>query len=174
VRSAGLILLTFFSIAAQVMAQAGDRQPVQNPPSLPMPQSVRQPAMDLPRSHRVLDKKYIAVMSTLGAAESLRVTTRTLVLEHEMAEGAPWVTSTPTRSHLVVKYTPIYTAELAVAYEVKKPHAWLPGDRIIRKLWWAYPAVMTVIHVKNSIGNIRTTGPTAPSGCSSVQQCEMP
>lgn len=126
----------------------------------------------LPGSHKVkaIDGKFVAVMATLGAAESMRITTRDLVLENEMAAGAPWVTSTPSHSQLVVKYSPIFAAELVAVYELKKPHDWLPGDRIIRKFWWAYPAAMTVLHVKNAIGSIRTS---APAACV-AEQCQLP
>src|SRR6202011_5370363 len=60
---------------------------------------------------RVIDKKFIAVMAALGGAESLRFTTRKLVLDNEFAAGAPWVTSVPTSQHLVAKYAGIYAAE---------------------------------------------------------------
>ncbi len=57
---------------------------------------------------RVIDKKFMAVMGALGGAESLRFTTRKLVLDHEFAAGAPWVTSVPTNQHLVAKYAGLY------------------------------------------------------------------
>jgi hypothetical protein len=116
-------------------------------------------------ARRVTDKKFIAVMGVLGGAESLRFSTRKLVLDHEFAAGAPWVTSVPPNQHLVARYAGIYTAELLVAYEIKKPHSWLPCDKIIRKLWWAYPAAMATIHIKNAVDNIRTQSPS---------QCPMP
>ena len=86
-RSAGFILFTLFSIVVDISAQTSSHPPQPDLPSLPAPQSFQH------RVHpsRVLDKKYFAVMGALGAAESMRVTTRTLVLDHEMAEGAPWV-----------------------------------------------------------------------------------
>ena len=118
---------------------------------------------------RVIDKKFIVIMGALGGAESLRFTTRKLVLDHEFAAGAPWVTSVPPNQHLVAKYAGLYAVELLVAYEIKKPHSWLPGDRIIRKLWWAYPAAMGAIHLHNAVGNIRTQ---APAGCP-VVDCQM-
>jgi len=118
---------------------------------------------------RVIDKKFIVIMGALGGAESLRFTTRKLVLDHEFAAGAPWVTSVPPNQHLVAKYAGLYAVELLVAYEIKKPHSWLPGDKIIRKLWWAYPAAMGAIHIKNAVGNIRTQ---APSGCS-APECQL-
>jgi hypothetical protein len=118
---------------------------------------------------RVIDKKFIALMGTLGGAESLRFTTRKLVLDNEFAAGAPWVTSVYANQHLVARYAGLYAAELLVAYEIKKPHSWLPGDNVIRKLWWAYPAAMAIIDIKNAVGNIRTQ---APSGCP-VPQCSL-
>jgi hypothetical protein len=166
-RTAGLtfliLLLSIHHAAAQVDA------PDAALPLAPAP-SIEAAQPELPRPHRVIDKKFIAVMGALGAAESMRFTTRRLVLENEMAAGAPWVTSIPSHTHLVIKYSPIFAAELAVAYELKKPHDWLPGDRVIRKLWWVYPVAMTVVHVKNSIGNIRTSDPSA---CP-VEECQMP
>ena len=111
----------------------------------------------------VIDKKFIAVMAALGGAESLRFTTHKLVLDHEFAAGAPWVTSVPANPHLVAKGAAIYAAELLVAYELKKPHSWLPGDKVIRKLWWLYPTAMMAIHIKNSVGSIRTQAPSCPA-----------
>lgn len=128
------------------------------------------PLPNAPVPHRVIDKKFVMVMGALGGAESLRFTTRKLVLDNEYAAGAPWVTSVPANQHLVAKYAGLYAAELLVAYEVKRPHSWLPGDRIIRKLWWAYPATMVAIHIKNGVGNIRTQG---PGGCTSIECAEQ-
>ena len=130
------------------------------------------PDAPTPRNARVrvtvIDKKFIAVMAALGGAETLRFTTHKLVLDHEFAAGAPWVPSVPPNQHLVAKYAAIYAAEVLVTYELKKPHSWLPGDKVIRKLWWAYPATLAPIHIKNGIRSIRTQ---APSGCP-VAECE--
>lgn len=123
-----------------------------------------------PQPQKVIDKKFLAVMGALGAAESMRFTTRTLVLEHEKAAGAPWVTSTPPHPQFVAKNALIFAAEMFVAYEIKKPHAWLPGDRTIRKLWWLYPAAMAGIHLKGAVQNIRTQ---APAMCE-TSDCQMP
>jgi hypothetical protein len=131
-------------------------------PDAPSPQTVKVKV-------KVIDKKFIAVMAALGGAESLRFTTHKLVLDHEFAAGAPWVTSVPANPHLVAKYAAIYAAELLVAYELKKPHSWLPGDKIIRKFWWAYPAAMMAIHIKNGVGSIRTQAPSCP-----VAECQLP
>lgn len=124
---------------------------------------------DAPARQKVIDKKFIAVAAVLGGAETLRFTTHQLVLEHEYAAGAPWVTSVPSGPHITAKYGGIFAAELLVAYELKKPHDWLPGDRVIRKFWWVYPAAMIPIHIKNGTRSIRTQ---APAGCP-VADCEM-
>jgi hypothetical protein len=126
------------------------------------------PDAPIPQRARVIDKKFVAVMGALGGAESLRFTSRKLVLDNEFSAGAPWVTSVPQNQHLVVMYAGIYASELLVAYEIKKSHSWLPGDKVIRRLWWAYPAAMTAIHVNNGVSNIRTQG---PGGCTSIE-CE--
>jgi hypothetical protein len=118
---------------------------------------------------KVTDKKFIAVMAALGGAESLRFTTHKLVLDHEFDAGAPWVTSVPANQHLVAEYGGIYAAELLVVYELKKPHSWLPGDKVIRKLWWVYPAVMVPIHIKNGIRSMRTQAPSCPAA-----ECQAP
>jgi hypothetical protein len=59
-----------------------------------------------------------------------------------MPPGARWAASVPANQHLVAKYAAIYAAEVLVTYELKKPHPWLPGDRIIRKFWWALPVAL--------------------------------
>jgi hypothetical protein len=115
---------------------------------------------------RVFDKKFFVVMGALGGAESFRFTSRKLVLDDEYAAGAPWVTRVPSNQHIVGTDLALYGSEFLVAYELKKAHPWLPGDRFIRRLWWAYPSAMTAIHIKNAVGNIRTQG---PGGCSSVE-----
>jgi hypothetical protein len=108
-------------------------------------------------------------MGALGGAESFRFTSRKLVIENEYAAGAPWVTSVPSNRLIISKDLGLFSSELLVAYEMKKSHDWLPGDRIVRKLWWAYPVAMTAIHLKNAVGNVRTQG---PGGCTSIACAE--
>ncbi|MGA9527297.1 MAG: hypothetical protein WBS24_04190 [Terriglobales bacterium] len=116
----------------------------------------------------MIDKKFIGVMAALGGAESIRITTHKLVLDHEFAAGAPWVTSVPPTSHVVFKFSGIYAAELLVAYELKKPHSWLPGDKVIKKMWWVYPATMAPMHLANGIRSIHTQPPSCP-----VEECQQ-
>jgi hypothetical protein len=170
-----LLLCTLFfatSALAQSQVEVAEREPASNEtgnyaiatslPSAPRPK---------PIPPKVVDIKFIAVMSILAAAESMRYTTRTLVLEHEREAGDPFIGSIPSHHEIVAKSLVIYAAELAVAYEMKKSHGWLPGDKVVRRLWWVYPAIMTQAHIRNAFGNINTAG---PGGCTSQQACEAP
>jgi hypothetical protein len=167
------VLILSLLLAGQLAAQSpadrtmdSDKITDDELPSAPVSMTVAAQPQQRSKSQRVFDKKFFAVMGSLGAAESLRFTTRKLVLDREFDAGAPWVTRVPSNRGIVAKDLALYSSEFLVAYELKKRHSWLPGDRIIRRVWWAYPAAMTAIHVKNAIGNIRTQG---PGGCTSVE-----
>ena len=161
-----LVLLLVSPLAAQNV-DFNKSTPERLPPA-PV-QTTSEPASAKPA--RVFDKKFFLVMGGLGGAESLRFTTRKLVLDNEFASGAPWVTRLPSNRHIVAKDLVLYSSEFLVAYELKRTHSWLPGDRIIRRLWWAYPAAMTAIHIKNAVGNIHTQG---PGGCTSLECAAQP
>jgi hypothetical protein len=163
-------------VAASALAQShvgvAEREPASEAVGkYPIAQSLPAAPQSKPIPPKVMDLKFIAVMSTLAAAESLRYTTRTLVLEHELRAGDPFIGNIPSHYQFGAKTLAIYAAELAVGYELKKAHGWLPGDKVIRRLWWVYPAVMIQAHFRNASGNINTTG---PGGCTSVQTCEAP
>jgi hypothetical protein len=157
-------LVLVLLLAAPLSAQNADFDKIapEALPAAPM-QSTSAPSPAKPE--KVFDKKFFAVMGALGGAESFRFTSRQLVLDHEYAAGAPWVTSSPSNQPILLKGLAVYGAEFFLTYELKKSHSWLPGDRVIRKLWWVYPAAMAAIHIKNAMGNVRTTG---PGGCTSV------
>ncbi len=167
--SGWLILALTVSLATPLAAQNPDFSKITAEvlPAAPM-QTTSAPASAKPV--RVFDKKFFLVMGALGGAESFRFTSRQLVLDHEFAAGAPWVSSPPPNQPLVGKGLALFAAEFLLTYELKKSHSWLPGDRVIRKLWWAYPAAMSVVHIKNAVGNVRTQG---PGGCTSVECAEQ-
>jgi len=156
-----LVLLLVSRLAAQEVNFNATDSALPAAPSSAVPSAPSQV-----KPQKVLDKKFFVVVGSLGGAESLRFTTRRLVLEREFDAGAPWVNSVPSKPNTVAKDLALYGSEFLVAYELKRTHSWLPGDRIVRKLWWVYPAVMTAIHIKNAVGNIRTQG---PGGCTSVE-----
>ena len=152
-------------LAGQLAAQTTDFTKIA-PEALPMSPMQTTSAPSSARPEKVFDKKFFAVMGALGAAESFRFTTRQLVLDREFAAGAPWVPSAPPNQPIMVKGLAVYGAEFLLTYELKKSHPWLPGDRVIRRFWWAYPAATAVVHIKNAVGNVRTQG---PRGCTSVE-----
>lgn len=136
-------------------------QPAAGDPAEYAPNAMLKTALpEAPKPQHVIDKKFLVVIGALGMAESMRFTTRTLVLDNEKAAGAPWVTSTPPHPPFIAKNALIFAAEWFVTYEIKKGHDWLPGDRVIRKLWWAYPAAMAGLHIRNAVDNINTKDPS--------------
>ena len=165
-----LALLLAGRLAAQSLtAQNSDFDKIAGDslPSAPVPMTTvaATTAHPRPKPERVFDKKFFAVMGALGGAERFRYTSRKLVLENEFDACAPCVTSVPSNQQTIAKDFALYSSEFLAAYEIKKSHSWLPGDRVIRRLWWAYPAAMTAIHIKNAVGNVRTQG---PGGCTSI------
>jgi len=165
-----VVILTLALLpAALLAAQSKDFDKIAPESLLAAPlETTSVPATAKPK--RVFDKKFFVVMGALGGAESFRFTSRQLVLDHEYAAGAPWVTSSPQNQPIMLKGLAVYGAEFLLTYELKKSHSWLPGDRVIRKLWWAYPAAMATIHIKNAVGNVQTKG---PGGCTSVECAEQ-
>jgi hypothetical protein len=164
-----LILTLVLLLAGRLAAQSRDFDKIapESLPAAPM-ETISTPTSAKPK--RVFDKKFFVVMGALGGAESFRFTSRQLVLDHEYAAGAPWVTRAPANQPVMARGLALYAAEFLVTYELKKPHSWLPGDRVIRHIWWAYPAAMSAIHIKNAVGNVRTQG---PGGCTSIECAEQ-
>jgi len=155
-------------LAGRLAAQTTDFNKIA-PEALPMAPIQTTAVPSSAKPERVFDKKFFVVMGALGGAESFRFTSRQLVLDREFAAGAPWVTSVPPNQPIMVKGLAVYGAEFLLTYELKKSHSWLPGDRVIRRFWWAYPAAMAAVHIKNAVGNVRTQG---PGGCTSIE-CAM-
>jgi hypothetical protein len=120
------------------------------------------------KPEKILDKKFVATMGSLAGSEGFRFTTRRLVVEREYAASAPWITHISPDQNIVGKDLALFGAEFFVAYELKKSHSWLRGDRVIKKLWWAYPIAMSPIHVKNAVANVRTQAPTGQGGCTTI------
>jgi hypothetical protein len=144
-----------------------------NPAAVTMPAAIEPlslPATPQPQKKKVVDKKFLLIVGVLATAEALRITTTTLALDREAAEGAPWVSVPPPHGTLIAKNGFIFASELFVAYAMKKPHSWIPGDKVIRKLWWAYPAAAATVHFKSAAHNV---GLKSAEGCDSTAECEM-
>lgn len=157
-------LVLLFAIRLTAQNQAQPEADTIAEPAVSSSQSLLLP--DAPRPQKVVDKKFMFVLGVLGASEALRITSNTLALEREYQEGAPWVTSAPSHWSLTARNGAIFASELIVAYELKKPHPWLPGDKVIRRIWWVYPVAMTAVHFKKAA---HTIGMTAPAGCMAIE-----
>ena len=69
-----------------------------NPAAVTMPAAIEPlslPATPQPQKKKVVDKKFLLIVGVLATAEALRITTTTLALDREAAEGAPWVSVPP-------------------------------------------------------------------------------
>jgi hypothetical protein len=163
-----VVLLAGVCATAQDVHYANLNPAAMNMPAAIEPLSV--PVTPQPQKKKVVDKKFLLVMGVLATAETMRITTTTLALDREAAEGAPWVSVPPAHRTLIAKNGLIFASELFVAYAMKKPHSWIPGDRVIRKLWWAYPAAAATVHFKSAAHNIGLKG---AEGCDSAAECEM-
>jgi len=152
-----LLLLSVFPIMAEseLEAQTNSTDSSANP-------AAQTPLPPTPQPQKVVDKKFIVVMAAFGAAKGISFATSTLIHEREREEGAPWATSAPSNISLTTKHAAIFAGEVFVAYQLKKPHSWLPGDKIIRKFWWVYPVWTGQIHSRTAIHNVRMR---APAGC---------
>ena len=160
--------LVFFVLLFAIRVLAQNQMGIETDTIVESTASYIQPSSppDGPKPQKVVDKKVIFVMGALAASETLRITSNTMALERMYAEGAPWVTSAPSHRNVTAKNAAIFTSELFVAYELKKPHSWLPGDKIIRKLWWVYPVAMTVVHFRKASHTMQMR---PPAGCMSIE-----
>jgi len=57
---------------------------------------------------------------------------------------------------------------MLVAYEIKKRHYWLAGDKVIRKFWWLYPVAAAAIDFKLAVHTMRLQ---PPAGCTQEDSC---
>lgn len=159
-----LVLLAGHAVAQETTAEANLKTDVVSKTEIDAPSAyvIKPIAPEAPKPRPVFDKKFMAVMGILGTAEALRSTTTALTFEHAAAEGAPFAMGRPSNASRSAKASLIFGSEMLVAYELKKPHDWLPGDKIIRKLWWVYPLAMAAVHFKSAVGNMQQQ---PPAGC---------
>jgi hypothetical protein len=97
-----------------------------NPAGIHMPAAIEPLSVPLtpqPQKKKVVDKKFLLVMGVLAMAETMRITTTTLALDREAAEGAPWVSVPPAHGTLIAKNGLIFASELFVANEMKEPQS---------------------------------------------------
>lgn len=116
---------------------------------------------------RVADKPFMTLLSIEAAAKSadFAETAARLGKHHwvpcipayacihhgylyTVQEDDPWFGKDPSTARMIGENIGFFGAESLVAYEMKKPHEWLPGDRVIRKLWWIPLAYQIQAHAR--------------------------
>jgi len=113
-------------------------------------------AVELPDSpSKTVDAQFVAVLSAEAAAKSADFSETAAHLGnrkwvacvpaytcmdhgswYSVQENDPWFGKRPGTVRMITENLGLFATESAIAYELKKPHRWLPGDKIVRKLWW--------------------------------------
>jgi hypothetical protein len=100
-----------------------------------------------PTPVRVIDRSYLAVLGGEAAATSSDFYTTALILGRGGHETDFVYGTNPSDHRLVLENLGLFATEGAALYELKKPHDWLPGDRVVRRLWWLPAAYWIGDHV---------------------------
>jgi|SRR5579862_3429675 len=74
---------------------------------------------------------------------------------YTVVENDPWFGTRPSTGRMIGENFAVFGAESLLAYEIKKPHQRLPGDRLIRKLWWIPLAYQIQAHARLAYHNSR-------------------
>jgi hypothetical protein len=67
---------------------------------------------------------------------------------YTVLENDPWFGKRPSTGRMIGENFALFGAESLIAYEIKKPHPWLPADRLIRKFWWVPLAYQIQAHAR--------------------------
>jgi hypothetical protein len=130
-------------------------------------------AVELPDSpSRTIDAKFIAVLATEAAAKSAdfvetaaHLGNRVWVpcvpaytcmhhgLWFSVQENDSWFGRRPGAARMVTENIGLFGAESLLAYEIKKPHHWLPGDKVVKKVWWLPLAYQIQAHTRFAYRN---------------------
>lgn len=130
-------------------------------------------AVELPDSpSKVIDAQFLAVLSVEAAAKSAdfaetaaHLGSRRWVacapaytcVNHgswfSVQENDPWFGRRPGTTRLVTENLGLFSAESFIAYEIKKPHRWLPGDKLLSRLWWVPIAYQIQEHARLAYHN---------------------
>jgi hypothetical protein len=132
-------------------------------------------AVELPDSpSKTIDAKFLAVLSTEAVAKSADFAETAAHLGNRrwvpcvpaytcmnhgswfsVQENDPWFGRRPGTMRLVTENAGLFGAESFLAYEIKKPHRWLPGDKVVSKLWWLPIAYQIQAHARFAYRNSR-------------------
>ncbi|HXY03883.1 MAG TPA: hypothetical protein VEI49_09920 [Terriglobales bacterium] len=132
-------------------------------------------AAELPdRPSKVADRQFFLLLSVEAAAKSADFAETAAHLgkqiwvpcvpaytciNHESAytvlENDPWFGKRPSTGRMIWENFGLFGVESLIAYQIKKPHQWLPGDRLIRKFWWVPLVYQTQAHARFAYHNSR-------------------
>jgi hypothetical protein len=128
------------------------------------PSSRAQYVVDAPKPQasggRVMDRPFLFLMAVEAAAKSADFITTTQVIGRScgqnctVTESDPWFGQMPSTGRVIGENLLIFSAEVALSYELKRPHHWLPGDRYIRKFWCLPIAWQIQGHIRNTVWNL--------------------
>jgi hypothetical protein len=130
-------------------------------------------AVELPDSpSKTIDVKFLAVLSTEAAAKAADFAETAAHLGnrqwvacvpaytcmnhgswYSVQENDPWFGRRPGTMRMVTENIGLFGAESLLAYEIKKPHRWLPGDKVLSKLWWLPIAYQIQAHTRFAYRN---------------------
>jgi len=125
-------------------------------------------AVDLPDSpSRTIDAPFMAVLAAEAAAKSADFAETAAHLgdrrwvpcmpaytcmDHgfwlRVQENDSWFGRRPGTARMVTENIGLFGAETVIAYEIKKPHRWLPGDKVVKRLWWLPIAYQIQEHMR--------------------------
>lgn len=116
---------------------------------------------------KVVDKKFVAVIGALGGSMAFDMKeTRSLLdrggVEYNTFDFGP----RPSNARLVAVESAYFAGFTLLAYEMKKPHSWIPRPigRVLEKTWWIVPAWQIANHVRLGIQDRRACRPWKPKG----------
>jgi hypothetical protein len=109
---------------------------------------------------RVIDRPFLILMGVEAAAKSADFITTAQAIGRScgpdctVTESDRWFGPLPSNGRLIGENLGIFSAEVVLSYELKKPHPWLPGDRYLRKAWWLPAAWQIKGHTRNAVWNL--------------------
>jgi hypothetical protein len=130
-------------------------------------------AAELPDSpSKTVDKRFLTVLSAEAVAKSVDFLETAAHLGKEtwvpcvpaytcvnhailytVQESDTWFGKDPGTGRMAGENIGLFAAESLIAYEIKKPHRWLPGDRVLRKFWWIPIAYQIQAHARLAYHN---------------------
>jgi hypothetical protein len=121
---------------------------------------------------RVADRQFFALLSIEAAAKSADFAETAAHLGKQIfvpcvpaytcinhgyvytvLENDPWFGKRPSTGRMIGENFGLFGVESLIAYQIKKPHQWLPGDRLIRKFWWLPLAYQIQSHARLAYHN---------------------